>query len=262
MKLVDVHAHLDFPEFEKDLPEVLERAEKAGVKHVICQGVHHESNVNVLKLAKKFPVCKAALGIYPLNPKNVKVDDEYNFDFDRSSEKAFEETLEFIKSKKEEIVAIGEVGIDLKFSTDEKQQVKNFENIIALSEKIKKPLIIHSRKAESLILDILESSSIKEADLHCFSGKKKLVKRAVDLGLTFSIPANVVRSPQFQMNVELIPITQMLTETDAPYLSPEPGRRCEPRDVLGAVKKIAEIKKMDVEEAANNIFMNYQRLFG
>ena len=133
-----------------------------------------------------------------------------------------------------------------------------------LSYKIvqkQKPMIVHSRKAEQQVIDILESSKVKDVVLHCFSGKKKLVKKGVDLGYMFGVPATVVRNSQFQMNVELIPITQLLTETDAPYLSPVAGERCEPRDVLGAVKKIAELKGMDEEEVGNSVFMNYQRLF-
>tara|TARA_Y100000031_G_C8170691_1_gene361652 strand:- start:182 stop:967 length:786 start_codon:yes stop_codon:yes gene_type:complete len=261
MKLVDVHAHLDFDEFSKDIEEVISRAEGVGMKAVICQGVHHESNLQVLKLAERFSVCKAALGVYPLNAKNVVVDGEYD-DFDRSSALGFDETLAFIESKKDVIVAIGEVGIDLKFSSDVDNQVENFVKVIELSKRIGKPMIVHSRKAEELVLDLLEKQGVKDVLLHCFSGKKRFIERGVKMGCMFSVPANVVRNDQFQMNVGLIPITQLMTETDAPFLSPVAGRRCEPADVLGAVKKIASLKGMDVSEVGNSIFMNYQRLFG
>ena len=97
--------------------------------------------------------------------------------------------------------------------------------------------------------------------MHCFSGKKSQLKRGADLGLFFSIPTNVTRSDQFQSNVSHLPMANILTETDAPWLSPYPGKMNEPAFIKEAVEKIAEIKKLTAEEAANQIFQNYQKLF-
>jgi len=133
--------------------------------------------------------------------------------------------------------------------------------IIKLSKKINKPLIIHSRKAESDIIDILENSDAKKVILHCFSGKLKLIKKAAELGYYFSVPTNVVRSSQFQKLVEMVDINQLLTETDSPYLSPYKNRRNEPAFIIETIKKIAEIKNISINETANNIFMNYQKVF-
>jgi TatD DNase family protein len=260
MILVDVHAHMDFPHFAKDLPEVLERAKNAGMAAIISQGVHHASNKRTLELAAKYPLLKPALGLYPLNAPNVEVHEEDNDDFDRHSV-SVAETLKFIKQHAKEITAIGEVGIDLKYSDDEQTQISNFMEILRLSNQIKKPVIIHSRKAEKLVLDILEDAKHERAVLHCFSGGKKLIKRAVQMKLPMTVTSNANKLQHFQMVAREVPITQLLTETDAPYLSPIAGERNEPQNVKVAVEVIAKEKGLNVEEVARSIYMNYQRYF-
>ena len=123
------------------------------------------------------------------------------------------------------------------------------------------PLIIHSRKAELDVVEMLESSDIKKVVLHCFSGRHHLIKRAAEHGWSFSVPTNIVKSEHFQKMVEMVNISQLLTETDAPYLSPFTGKRNEPAFIAESLKKIAEVKNMTVDDTANNIFMNYQHLF-
>jgi TatD DNase family protein len=254
MKLVDVHAHLDFPEYAKDLDKVLKKAEESGVKAIIANGVHKESNRSVLEIAKKFPVVKPALGFYPTHTWEFK-------------EEEVDEELDFIRKNRKK-AAIGEVGLDYKYSEGEKDadkktriQKKFFEKIIVISEKTRKPLIIHSRKAELDVIEMLESSRLKNPVLHCFSGKKKLMQRAADNNWNFTVPVIVFKSQQFQDMVNYVNLSKLLTETDGPYLGPVPSERNTPENVRLAIKKIAEIKKMDEIEVANNVFMNYQRLF-
>src|SRR3989344_361706 len=134
--LVDVHAHLDDKAFENDIDEVIQRAEKAGVKKIITQGVHHESNLKVLELAKKYKIVEAALGMYPINCLNVKIKPEFKT-YNKETKIELDETLKFIQKNKDKIVAIGEVGIDYKYSDDKKPQIENFQKIIDLSKKIK-----------------------------------------------------------------------------------------------------------------------------
>ena len=259
MFLVDVHCHLDHEYFKDKLDAVLKRAKEAGLKAIITQGVNHETNQIILALCKKDAIIKPAMGLYPLDPPNVVCNEDAK-DFSKSKT-AVDTTLKFIEKNKNNIVAIGEVGIDFKFSDDEQHQVENFNKIIALARKIDKPLIVHSRKAEKLVIDLLEDAKFFNVDMHCFSGKKSLVKRGADLGLFFSIPANILKSDQFQMNAKVLPLNNMLTETDAPWLSPYTGIMNEPAFIKPAVEKIAEIKKLTPEETANAIFQNYQKLF-
>ena len=99
------------------------------------------------------------------------------------------------------------------------------------------------------------------AVLHCFTGSRKLLERGVRMGLFFSIPTSVVRNQQFRENAALVPIGQLLTETDAPYMAPMKDLRNEPANVRDAIAAIAEIKRLDPTEAANAIYHNYQKLF-
>jgi len=107
----------------------------------------------------------------------------------------------------------------------------------------------------------LQSSKLKKIIMHCFTGKKSLVKKIVDNGWFLTAPTSIVRSTQFQNNIKLIPITQLFCETDAPYLSPFKDMRNEPAFVIEAYKKVAEIKNMEFKEIVNNIWMNWQKTF-
>ena len=275
MLLVDVHAHMDHPAYKDDLDDVLERAKKVGVKAIIAQGVTHEVNLKVLELAKKHSVIKPALGLYPLDALNIlefrKKDGELMEiesadEYKNITETSVDDTLAFIEENKDKIVAIGEVGMDFAYSESEEErelQKDNFRKIISLAKKIKKPLIIHTRKAEAEVIDILDESKINPnlVVLHCFSGNKKKIKRAVELGYYFSIPTNIDRSEHFQMMISLVKLDHLLTETDSPYLAPNKAPRNEPANIKLTIEKIAELKGMVAEEVANAIFMNYQRLF-
>ncbi|MBU3942028.1 MAG: TatD family hydrolase, partial [Nanoarchaeota archaeon] len=227
------------------------RAETAGIKAIISNGINYKSNRKTLELSRKYKIVKPALGLYP--------DDTIKL-----TEEQIKDELNFIEKNKDKIIAIGEVGLDYKYckkKQEQELQKEIFLKIINLSKKINKPIIVHSRKAESDVIDILKNSDAKKVMLHCFSGKLKLIKRAAELGYYFSIPTNITHSQHFQKLAELADINKLLTETDAPYLSPYKNRRNEPSFIIEAIKKIAEIKNISINETANNIFMNYQKVF-
>ncbi len=267
MNLLDVHCHLNHADFKADLPEVLKRAEQAGVKAILCSGVNPPANRQVLELAKKYPLIKASLGIYPIDALGLA---EAEIGLPRQTVPInLEEEFAFIEKNKGKVAAIGEVGMDFYWAKKEEtygQQTENFRKIIRFTSKLRKPIIIHSRKAEEECLDILEQEINLKNEipviLHCFSGRKSLITRAAALGYYFSIPPNILRSGSFQELVKKVDITQLLTETDAPYLSPFPGQRNEPAFILESIRKIAEIKKITVEEAAEKIWENYGKVFG
>lgn len=245
--LVDIHAHLDYEPLFSKVAEIVERAKKAGVVAIVSNGTRPESNRRVLDLAKKFDIIKPSLGYFP----DHVVEDGLE---------AVEKELEFISKKKP--IALGEVGLDFATHKDKpKEMVLAFEKIIALSEKLKIPLIVHSRKAEQEVIEMLESSKNKKIIMHFFCGRKALVKRVQDNGWTFSIPTNIVRLQQLQQIVEEVPLNQILTETDCPWLSPFPAQENEPAFVKETIKKIVQIKKMEETEVIKNIYMNYQQLF-
>lgn len=265
MNLLDVHCHLSHADFKKDLPAVLKRAEKAGVKVILCSGVNPASNKEVLELSKKYPLIKASLGIYPIDALGLA---EAELGLPRQTVPIdLDEEFRFFEKHKNKVVAIGEVGMDFHWAKKEEtfeKQAANFRRIIRFAIKIKKPLVIHSRKAEEECIDILEQE-IKNQEIfviqHCFSGRKSLITRAAALGHYFSIPPNILRSGSFETLVKKVDLNQLLTETDAPYLSPYPDIRNEPAFVLETIKKIAVIKRLSVEETAQRIWENYERVF-
>ena len=249
--LVDVHCHLNFKEFDADRDQVIQRAKDNKVVAIINSGTEYDTNIQTLELAKKYDIIKASLGIYPTYVEKL-------------SEEEFQRDIDFIKQHKNDIISIGEVGLDYHHTTDEslqKVQRDRFHVILDELGKLKKPFVLHTRKAEKDVIDIMESTSFKKVDFHCFTGNFKLVKRVIDNGWCFSIPPNIIRTLHFQGLVNMTPLQQILTETDSPYLCPPPKQRNEPSFVAVSVKKIAELKDITEEEAAKIIFMNYQRIF-
>ncbi|MBI2669275.1 TatD family hydrolase [Candidatus Woesearchaeota archaeon] len=264
MNLIDVHCHLNHALFKDDLEPVLERAKKAGLKAIVCSGVNPVSNKEVLELAKKYPFIKACLGIYPIDALGLA---ENEFGLPRQPVPInLDEEFRFIEKNKNNIIGIGEIGMDFHWADKEKtyaQQAENFRKIIRFAIKVKKPIVIHTRKAELECIDILEQEVHGEipVDLHCFSGKKALIKRAAALGYYFSVPPNIIRSHSFQELVKIVDLRQLLTETDAPYLSPYTEQRNEPAFVVETIKKMAEIKRLTNEEVAEAIWKNYEKVF-
>jgi len=265
MKLIDVHCHLTFDRFKGDLDGVIERARKAGLILIITSGINPEHNRKVLELSQKYPdIVKPSFGIYPVDAVADRID---NLEDDVVREiKSFnvDEELEWIEENKEKCIAIGEVGLDYKMVTEEsvqEEQRKIFDKIIKFAKKINKPLVIHSRKGEEDVLKILKENDFNKAVLHCFSAKKRLIKNGVEQGLYFSVPPVITRLQHFTTLVEIVPLTQILTETDAPYLSPVAGERNEPANVPITIKEIAKIKGMSEEEVADQIYKNAKTLF-
>src|SRR3989338_1164146 len=256
--LIDVHSHLDHHLLLSRIDEIVHRAENAGLKRIITNGINPETNRICLELSRKYGIVKCAMGIYPRNALKKEVENsEYPLkleDFDADEE------IDFIRKSKNSIVAVSEVGLDF-VNGEDNQQIEDFGKMIALAEELEKPIVVHSRKAEQKCIEMLESSKNKKIVMHCFSGKKLLVKRITDNGWFLTVPTIVVRSQQFQDIAGNVPISQLFCETDSPYLSPYKEKRNEPAFVAESYRKIAEIKQMDIIEVANNIYMNWQKVF-
>lgn len=259
LNLVDVHAHLDHYKFKDDLDKVIDSAKKAGVKAIITGGVTPETNLLSLELAKKYSIVKASFGLYPIDALEAEAMRESSLAFKPFN---IDEQLDWLKKNKEKFVAVGEVGLDLHAGKDIERQKADFQKIIAVCEEINKPIIVHSRNAESTAVSMLENSNLKKVILHCFGGDMELVERAKqNNGWYFSIPPSIVRNKHFKKIVKKVNMSQLLTETDCPYLSPFPGERNEPAFVAETIKKIAKEKAMEEIEVANIIFKNYQDVF-
>ena len=168
----------------------------------------------------------------------------------------------YIKQNKDKIIAIGEVDLDFSEGKESgKKQKEIFQKVIQLAEEIKKPLIVHTRKAEEDCIEMLESSGLRNVVFHCFTGNFKLVKKIEDKNWFLSIPPIILRSLHFQGIVQNVSISNLLTETDSPYLAPPPKTRNEPAFVKFSVERISEIKNLTIEETKNLLFKNFQNVF-
>ncbi len=248
MKLIDVHAHLDHTRFEKDLDEVIEKFKKAGGEYIISSGTSPSTNRKVLELAEKYGVVKCSFGMYPVG----------NFGEDINAE------IKWIEEHADDCVAVGEIGLD--YDGDERKaeaekQKELFRKMLDLAKRIDKPVVIHSRKAELDAIEILEEMKMKKVVMHCFCGKKSLICRCIENGWSFSVPPVITRLEHFRMLVEMVPLGQLLTETDSPFLSPVVGERNESANVAVTIKIIAEIKGLSEGEVAEKICENAKRLF-
>jgi TatD DNase family protein len=246
--MIDVHCHIDIYS-EKEIKDIVQRAKGKGINIIINAGINVKTNRKTLELAKKFKEIKASLGIYPGDALKL-------------SEKEIASEIRFIKENKNKIVAVGEVGIDLKENKDLEKQKENFRKFIRLSREIKKPIIVHSRKAEKECIELLEEENATKVLMHCFSGNKRLVQRIKENKWFFSIPTNVKFSEHFQNLIKEVPISQLLCETDSPFLHPDKKRNNTPENVIESYKKISEIKGISFEETERIIEKNFKMLFG
>lgn len=244
---IDVHCHLDYYS-DKEIEEIIKRAGKANVSIIITNGVNPKTNRKSLELTEKYKEVKAAPGLYPIEALSL-------------TEKEINDELKFIENNKNKIAAIGEVGLDFKETQEKEKQVKIFKKIIELAQRIDKPLIIHSRKAEAECISILEEAKAKKVIMHCFSGRKNLIEKIKQNGWFMSIPANVVFSEHFQNAVKILPIENLMCETDSPFLHPFKEQNNEPANVVESYKKIAEIKNISLKESESVIEKNYRKLF-
>ncbi len=233
----------------RDIEGLIERMNRFNVGIAISNGVNPESNKKNLYFSEKYPEIKAALGIYPTDALKMS-----NFEIDSE--------IEFIRENKENVLAIGEIGLDFKEDLNEYERQKDiFRRFIRLAIELNKPIIVHSRKAEKEVIEILEKLKAKKVLMHCFSGKFSLVDEIIKNRWFLTIPTNVKFSKHFQKIVEKVPIENLLCETDSPFLHPEKLMNNEPALVIESYKKIAEIKKMPLEKVKKKIFENYERLF-
>ena len=260
---VDVHTHLTHSKFESDWRQVIARAEAAGVKSIVVNGLEPRSNRQILEMADEFDVVQAALGIYPIDAINHILPEDFQlsvakFDVDKE--------LEFIASQAAagKLFAVGECGLDGYWVDEDtySEQERVFRSLIEIALSNDLPLIIHTRKLEVRSGEILKEMGVKRVNFHCFGGKTKIAQRfAEESGWWFSIPANARKNQGFAKMLANLPLEKILTETDAPYLGPVKEERNEPKNVVGTVEYLAELRGMTVEEAAEQVRNNYQSLF-
>lgn len=244
MGMLDVHAHYDMYLSKEEL---LSRIKNYTA--IILNGMDESSNKHCLSYAGG--VIKVAMGYHPCSISS------------KEDVIAAKKTMQYILSKKKEIVAIGEIGLDYFHTKDKKIQEfqkKVFLDYLSLAEKLQLPVILHTRNAVSDILELLQNFK-QPVILHCFEASTKNIQEAVKRKYYFSIPPAIIRNDLFRRIVEHAPVSQLLTETDAPYQGPVKGVDAQPDDVALAITEIAKIKALDAHEVQLMILQNYQKIF-
>lgn len=251
--IFDSHSHIDDRRFSNDIDEVIQRAKDAGLKYIMNPGADLETSLNAVKLASKYDMVYAAVGVHP-----------------HDTEEMDEMTLQMIKglAKKDKVMAIGEIGLDYYYDNSPRDiQKKWFREQIRLAKEVGLPIIIHDRDANQDVMNILKEEEAFENGvlMHCYSGSAELAKRYIKLGAYISIagPLTFKNNKKTTEVVKEIPLDRLMVETDAPYLTPQPhrGKRNEPSYVKYVVDKIAEIKGLTFDEVANATAENAKRYF-
>ncbi|MDE3268933.1 MAG: TatD family hydrolase [Pseudomonadota bacterium] len=261
---VDVHTHLTHELFSTDLTAVIAAAETAGLRHIVVNGLHPTSNRIILAMAAKFPIVHAALGIYPVEAVADLLPADFSYEVEKFS---VADELAFIatQAKSGKLIAIGECGLDGYLVGEETfaAQERVFLRLCEIATDCNLPIIIHSRKRERRIAEVVIHHGIKRVNFHCFCGKVKLAKRlAEEHGFWFSIPANSRVNQGFQRMMAELPLEKILTETDAPYLAPVRGERNEPKNVVHTVEHLASIRNMSQQQACEQVYRNFLELMG
>lgn len=256
MELFDSHAHLDDEKFDEDREKLIQQIKEAKVSKLISAGYSLESSKKASNLAKKYDFIYATCGI---SPNDIPQTEEELW--------IMLNEIEEITKESKKIVAIGEIGLDYYWNKDNSELQKlAFIKQIELANKLKLPIVIHTREAVMDTIQILKQNEVTlKGVFHCCPLNRELVKEALKLGfyISFAGPITFKNSKNADEIIRMVPDEKMLIETDSPYLSPEPlrGRRNDSRNVKYMAQKIADVKNMELEQVAKITYENAERIF-
>lgn len=276
-KYIDIHSHVNFKAFDEDRDEVIARALDAGT-WVINVGTQIDTSKKAVEMANQYAEgVYAIIGLHPIHTGASYHDEkelgeggaEFTSRGESFDKDAYRELLSDPK-----VVAIGECGLDY-FRMEEEsieKQKKAFIAQIELANEFNKPLMLHIRNnpednkhdAYSDALGILKEHSKVKGDVHFFAGSLEVAQAFVDFGFTLSFTGVITFAREYEKIIKEIPLDMIMSETDAPYVTPVPyrGQRNEPLYVSEVVRKIAKIKDLPEEEVAQAIIVNAKRVFG
>ncbi|MEM2117488.1 MAG: TatD family hydrolase [Candidatus Bathyarchaeia archaeon] len=255
MRFVDAHVHLSDDEYAKCVDEIISEAKNANVVALVSNSMDFKTSVQSLKLTEKYKrMVYAALGVHPWNVQAL-------------TEEELQKTMELIyeQNTNKALVAIGEIGLDIKYEKIWDKQLKVFDEMLHLAERLDLPVIIHSRGTTAKIVDMLPSYKVKKVLLHWFSNPISALTKAVEKGYYITEGPPAAYSNGIREVVRRAPLTNLLTETDGPvrfFKQPFNGERTTPAFIPTIVKAIAEIKKMDAADVAEQIIKNFEVFFG
>lgn len=258
MEIIDTHSHFNLSQFDEDREESIARMVHAGVG-TICVGVDQESSIRAVELAQSNDAIWACVGQHPTEWHQAFALDQF-----------------IVLAEQGKVVAIGECGLDYYRDREREhvaEQKKLFESQIALAKETDLPLMLHIRPMQATMDAYEDALAIltewkkqwptMRGTAHFFVGTTEIAQRFIDLGFHISFSGVITIFPEYEEVVRSVPIERILPETDAPFAAPLPyrGKRNHPEYVIEVVKKIAEIKKLPLDEVERQLFKNTVSLF-
>jgi TatD DNase family protein len=269
----DTHCHLNFNKFDEDREAVIQRAAEAGVNRILIPALDYESSLSAVALAENHASLYAAVGFHPT-------------DLDKFNDRAFEATRRLASHPR--VVAVGEIGIDYYWVTIREERAFQLEVLrmqLAFAASINKPVIIHMREEEDRWIDQASIDLLrilgewhqelteknhplaeKPGVLHSFNGNLETAQKAIALNFYIGVtgPVTYKNAEEKRNIIKHLPVTQLLIETDSPFLTPAPqrGKRNEPAFVIYIADKIAEVHMTTREQVAEITTRNAAHLFG
>jgi len=250
--LIDSHCHIPLLSEDMSVDDILNNAKENDISHMLCVAIDLDGSPDIIELAKQHEMVSASAGIHP----NTELEKEASVDDILSLASA------------EEVVGIGETGLDyFRSEGDLDWQRDRFRTHIAAAKELKKPLIIHTREAKDDVIRILkeEGADTVGGVMHCFVEDWETAQAAMDLNFLISFSGIVTfkNAKDLQAVAKLVPLDQMLVETDSPYLAPMPfrGKTNQPAYVRHVAEFIATLKELEFDTVAQQTSNNYHKLF-
>ncbi len=249
LRFFDAHSHIDMKRFRNDRDAVIQRAKDHGLSGIVTSSIGPGSfrrTLGIIQKHKGYVHHSAGCSVSQLTREDA------------------DKIISLIRKYSSSIVAIGEVGLDYHWVKDtigRKAQEPLFLDFIFLANELALPLVIHSRKAESMATDILEKHFSGEVLMHCFDGVPDVAKRVRDNGWYITLPANFQRSNNRIESAKILPLEQIMLETDSPYLSPTGKGRNEPSNVTIGCERLADVLDLPLEHVAETTTSNAHRFY-
>ncbi|HWO07669.1 MAG TPA: TatD family hydrolase [Candidatus Paceibacterota bacterium] len=274
MRFFDAHTHVNFAAFKDDMDAAIGRAADAGVGMNIV-GTQFDTSKSAVEVAEKYDDVYATIGLHPIHTGKSYHDEKELGE----GGKAFTSRGEVFDVEKyralaasPKVIAIGECGLDYyRLDADSKKiQEQAFIEQIELANALQKPLMLHIRASQGSddayedALDILKAHAKVKGNSHFFAGSWDTAKKYLDFGVTLSFTGVLTFTHDYDEIVKHAPLDMLLSETDAPYVTPVPhrGKRNEPAYVIEVVRAIARIRGEDEHGVREQLLANAARLFG
>lgn len=278
MKYFDAHTHVNFVAYDDDREATILRAKEQGVGMNVV-GTQFDTSKSAVELAEKYDNVWATIGLHPIHTdKSYHDEKELGPSFAEASKgkegqegftsrgEKFDMSAYVELGQSSRVIAVGECGLDY-YRADKStkaKQVEAFVEQIELANTLGKPLMLHIRNAYDDALEVLTSHAKVQGDVHFFAGDWATAKKFLDMGFTLSFTGVITFTHDYDDVVKNAPLDMLLSETDAPYVTPAPyrGKRNEPAYVAQVVQKIAEIRNENPEVVATQLLENVSRVFG